>query len=269
MRLRSPAPRREDLPVATRLGTDPADLATVPCALAVHGLCKTYPRNERPAVDSLSLEVAEGEILALVGESGSGKTTFLRMIAGLERPDDGTIVISGHTHCGRGCYTPPERRGTPLVFQDYALFPHLTVAENIGFGLRRLRRRERDERVAELLRLIDLEELGARYPHELSGGQQQRVALARALALQPPLVLLDEPFSNLDRALKQRLREQVARLLRETGTTAILVVHDYEDAIAVGDRIAVLRDGQIVQIGTPAEIREAPIDEYVAGLVGE
>ena len=175
-------------------------------ALELHGLTKTFPGMERPAVRDVSLEVAEGEILALVGASGSGKTTLLRMIAGLEVPTSGTIAIAGRTVCDGRSFTPPERRGASLVFQDYALFPHLDVTRNVAYGLRRLGRRERKERVREVLALVGLEELADRYPHELSGGQQQRVALARALAPRPEVLLLDEPFSNLDRVLKARIQ---------------------------------------------------------------
>lgn len=242
-------------------------LAPTP-SLEVRGLRKTYPRADRPAVDGVSLSVAAGELLALVGESGSGKTTLLRLIAGLERPEAGSIIIGGRTVCDETTWTPPEERGAPLVFQDYALFPHLTVERNIAFGLRRLGRRERAARVAEMLELVGLQDLGKRYPHELSGGQQQRVALARALVLQPEVLLLDEPFSNLDRALKGRIRTEVAELIRKTGTTAVFVVHDHEDALAVADHVAVIRDGRVVQTGAPCDVCEKPCDAYVAGLFG-
>ncbi len=238
-------------------------------ALELHGLTKTFPGMERPAVRDVSLQVAEGEILSLVGASGSGKTTLLRMIAGLEVPTSGSITIAGRTVCDDRSFTPPERRGASLVFQDYALFPHLTVARNVAYGLRRLSRGERKARIREVLELVGLEELEDRYPHELSGGQQQRVALARALAPRPAILLLDEPFSNLDRVLKARIREEVGELIRRAGTTAIFVVHDCEDALALGDRIAVLRDGELWQVGTPRELYAAPRDEYVAAFFGE
>ena len=237
-------------------------------ALEVRGLTKRYRRGDRPALDNVWLDVQDGEILTLVGESGSGKTTLLRLVAGLEQADAGEIVLRGRTVCDERTFIPPEHRGASLVFQDYALFPHLTVEGNVGFGLRRLGRAEREERVREMLELVGLRGLERRYPHELSGGQQQRVALARALAPRPAILLLDEPFSNLDRALKARLRQEVASLIRATRTTAVFVVHDPDDALAIGDRIAVLRDGRLVQLGKPREILDSPCGPYVAGFFG-
>jgi iron(III) transport system ATP-binding protein len=237
-------------------------------ALEVRGLTKRYRRGDRPALDNVWLDVQDGEILTLVGESGSGKTTLLRLVAGLEQADAGEIVLRGRTVCDERTFIPPEHRGASLVFQDYALFPHLTVEGNVGFGLRRLGRAERGQRVREMLELVGLRGLERRYPHELSGGQQQRVALARALAPRPAILLLDEPFSNLDRALKARLRQEVAALIRATGTTAVFVVHDPDDALAIGDRIAVLRDGRLVQLGKPREILDSPCGPYVAGFFG-
>ncbi len=217
------------------------------------------------AVDGAELDVARGEIVALLGPSGCGKTTLLRTIAGFERPDGGAIEIGGRPVAGCGAWLPPEARGVGMVFQDYALFPHLTVAENVGFGLPR---RERARRVPALLALVDLCGLGGRYPHELSGGQQQRVALARALAPAPAIVLLDEPWSNVDPQLRAELRDEVSSVLRPLRVTAILVTHDREEAFSLADRIALMRDGAIVQVGTPEELYFAPANRWAAEFVG-
>jgi iron(III) transport system ATP-binding protein len=217
------------------------------------------------AVDGASLDVARGEVVALLGPSGCGKTTLLRLIAGFERPDEGTVEIAGLTVAGRGCWVPPERRRVGMVFQDYALFPHLTVAENAGFGLPR---RRRAKRVAELLAVVGLSEQGRRYPHQLSGGQQQRVALARALAPSPELVLLDEPWSNVDPFLRESLRAEVTDIIRPLGVTAVLVTHDREEAFSLADRVALMRDGAIVQEGTAEELYFAPASRWAAEFVG-
>jgi iron(III) transport system ATP-binding protein len=216
------------------------------------------------AVSDATLDVAGGEILALLGPSGCGKTTLLRTIAGFERPDSGTVEVDGRVVAGE-TWAPPEARGVGMVFQDYALFPHLTVAENVGFGLAR---RERARRVPTLLALVDLCGLGGRYPHELSGGQQQRVALARALAPAPRVVLLDEPWSNVDPQLRAELRAEVSAVLRSLRVTAILVTHDREEAFSAADRIALMRDGSIVQVGTPEELYFAPVDRWAAEFLG-
>lgn len=237
--------------------------------LALRELSKRYPGAKDYAVHGISLRVEKGEVLALVGESGSGKTTLLRMIAGLETPTHGEIEIAGRLVHGRGVSTPPERRGVGLVFQDYALFPHLTVERNVAYGINGGSRKARRERAREVLELVGLEELRERYPHELSGGQQQRVALARALAPEPTIVLLDEPFSNLDAALKSRLRDELGDLIRKTGSTAIFVLHDSEDALALGDRIAIMRNGTIWQEGAPQMVYARPRDGYVARFFGE
>jgi iron(III) transport system ATP-binding protein len=217
------------------------------------------------AVDRADLEVRGGELVALLGPSGCGKTTLLRTIAGFERPDEGTIELDGRHVAGSGAWVPPESRRVGMVFQDYALFPHLTVTENVGFGLPR---RERPRRAAELLQLVDLAGLGGRYPHELSGGQQQRVALARALAPSPGVVLLDEPWSNVDPQLRAELREEVSAVLRPLGVTALLVTHDREEAFSLADRIALMRDGWIVQVGAPEELYFSPASRWAAEFVG-
>ena len=217
------------------------------------------------AVDAAELEVGSGEIVALLGPSGCGKTTLLRTIAGFERPDAGSVEIDGRPVAGGGAWVPPEARRVGMVFQDYALFPHLTVADNVGFGLAR---DERGRRVPALLAVVDLCGLGARYPHELSGGQQQRVALARALAPSPGIVLLDEPWSNVDPQLRAELRQEVSSVLRPLGLTAILVTHDREEAFSFADRIALMRDGAIVQVGTPEELYFSPASRWAAEFVG-
>jgi len=217
------------------------------------------------ALSGAALDVRRGEILALLGPSGCGKTTLLRSIAGFESPDSGTIELEGRTVAGSGLWIPPERREVGMVFQDYALFPHLTVAENVGFGVPR---RERDRRVRTVLAVVDLCGLGDRYPHELSGGQQQRVALARALAPAPGIVLLDEPWSNADPQLRAAMREEVTAVLRPLGVTVVLVTHDREEAFSLADRIAVMRAGAIVQVGTPEELYYRPACHWTAEFVG-
>jgi len=237
-------------------------------ALVVRGVGKRYPGAERDALAGVDLTLAAGEVMAVVGQSGCGKTTLLRVIAGLEVPDRGAVHIAGRSVVGEGVWVPPERRGVGLVFQEFALFPHLRVAQNVAYGLYRLPRAQRRARVAEMLALVSLTGLERRYPHQLSGGQQQRVALARALAPHPALLLLDEPFSNLDAPLKAAVRSQLAELLRQAEVPALLVVHDVTDVMALADRVAVLRDGQIVREGPPAALRDDPGDPYVAGFFG-
>jgi iron(III) transport system ATP-binding protein len=217
------------------------------------------------AVDGLDLDVPTGSLTALLGPSGCGKTTALRLIAGLERPDRGTIEVRGRAVAGGGTWVPPERRRVGMVFQEWALFPHLDVTANIAFGLDGVVA----DRVGELLELAQLEGLAHRMPHELSGGQQQRVALARALAPAPDLLLLDEPFSNLDAQLRAQVRGQVRAILEATGTTAVFVTHDQEEALSIADRIAVMVDGTIRQTATPFEIYTSPRDAAVARLVGQ
>jgi iron(III) transport system ATP-binding protein len=236
--------------------------------LEVRGVSKRYGSGGPFAVEDVSLSVASGEVLAVVGESGSGKTTLLRLIAGLEVPTAGEILLSGQVASSpRGC-APPERRGVGLVFQDYALFPHLSVLDNVMFGLHALNRARRGDRAMQALELVGLREYSRRYPHELSGGQQQRVALARALAPQPALLLLDEPFSNLDVVLRAQVREEIGHILRAAGTTALFVVHDLDDVLSIADRIAILKRGRLQQIDTPEAVYQRPVDEYVARLFG-
>ncbi len=217
-----------------------------------------------PAVDRVSFSLAPGELLALLGPSGCGKTTTLRLIAGFEQADQGTIRLNGQAITD----WPPEQRGFGLVFQDYALFPHMSVAANVGFGLHRWPRARGRHRTQEMLELVGLAHLAKRYPHELSGGQQQRVALARTLAPAPALVLLDEPFSNLDAAMRVEMRQEVRHLLRQTDTAAILVTHDQEEAMVMADRLALMEQGRLVQIGRADLVYQRPASAFVAHFLG-
>jgi iron(III) transport system ATP-binding protein len=229
----------------------------------------TYPNAAAPALYDLSLDVAEGATLSILGPSGCGKTTVLRAIAGFEHPQAGEIRIAGRLVCnGKHC-VPPEERGVGMVFQDYALFPHLTVAQNVAFGLRRLEPQAAARMVATTLDLVGLTDLKDRYPHELSGGQQQRVAIARALAPKPVVLLLDEPFSNLDPDMRGQMREEVQEILRRTGITAVLVTHDHDEAFAMADRIAVLNSGRLEQVDNPESIYHTPSTPFVANFVGQ
>jgi iron(III) transport system ATP-binding protein len=205
-------------------------------------------------------------MLTLLGPSGCGKTTLLRLVAGLERPDDGTIEICGRRVAGPGASVPPERRRVGMVFQDHALFPHLSVADNVAYGIRR--DPDRPVRVAELLDLVSLRDAGSRMPHELSGGMQQRVAIARALAPRPDVILLDEPFSNLDAALRTQLRGDLREILRLAGATAVLVTHDQDEALTLGDRMGVMVRGRIEQVDVPEIIYSEPASPFVATFVG-
>ena len=219
------------------------------------------------ALDGVSLTVRQGELLAVVGPSGCGKSTLLRVIAGLTPLDAGTVTIADRLVAGPGCWVPPEQRHVGVVFQDHALFPHLTVADNVAFGL--AGRSDRDARTEEVLDLVGLRALRSRYPHELSGGEQQRVALARALAPRPAVVLFDEPFSSLDRNLRVAIREETVALLRATGATGIFVTHDQEEALAVGDRLAVLCTGRVEQLAEPEAVFHRPATRFVATFIGE
>lgn len=233
--------------------------------VVLKGVSKNF--GDIKAVSEISLEIRKGEFFSLLGPSGCGKTTILRLIAGLERPDRGVIKIGASFVAGES-WVPPEKRNVGFVFQDYALFPHMTVFENIAFGLRGLSKKELNDRVRELLEMVDLPEVAKRYPHELSGGQQQRVALARALAISPKIMLLDEPFSNLDTDLRAEIRMATKKILKERETTTILVTHDQEEAFALSDRIGVLNGGKLEQVGKPEEIYHRPLTRFVANFVG-
>ncbi len=219
------------------------------------------------AISDLMLEIKKGEFFSLLGPSGCGKTTILRLIAGLERPDSGNISIGDMIVAGQQ-WIQPEKRKIGLVFQDYALFPHMTVFKNIAFGLTGCSKKELKYKVMELLEMVGLSDTAQRYPHELSGGQQQRVALARALAPSPQVMLLDEPFSNLDADLRMEMRTETKKILKEKGTTSLLVTHDQEEAFSLSDRIGVLNNGRLEQVGTPEEIYHRPISRFVANFVG-
>ena len=221
------------------------------------------------AVREVTLDIERGELMAVLGPSGCGKTTLLRTIAGFERPDAGSVEVSDEVVAGPGRFVPPERRRIGMVFQDYALFPHLTVTGNIAFGLVNRPRGDREALTRRTLELVGLQHKANRHPHELSGGERQRVALARALAPEPAVVLLDEPFSNLDATLRAGLRREVELILRDAEATALLVTHDQEEALSLADRVAVMREGRIVQVGAPEEVYVRPASRWAAQFVGE
>jgi iron(III) transport system ATP-binding protein len=227
-----------------------------------------YPGAARPAVDGVTFSLPRGDLGVLIGPSGCGKTTLLRAIAGLEHLSAGEIRISGQVVAGAGTHLPPEARRIGMVFQDYALFPHLDVGRNVGFGLAALPRAERAQRVAEVLTLVGLPDLASRMPHELSGGQQQRVALARALAPRPELLLLDEPFSNLDVELRERLAHEIRGILKAAGATALLVTHDQLEAFAIGDTIGVMQQGRLEQWDDAYTLYHRPATRFVADFIG-
>jgi iron(III) transport system ATP-binding protein len=248
-------PGRESL---TDSSTDGVDVA---------GIAKSFDGATR-VLHGVDVSVDAGATLALLGPSGCGKTTLLRIIAGLEVPDEGTVTVGGRELTGSRGVVPPERRRIGMVFQDWALFPHLSVARNVGFGLPRSERRS-SPRIDEALELVGLAGLGDRMPSTLSGGQQQRVALARAIAPRPSVLLLDEPFSNLDATLRSKIRTEIHQLLVELGITTIFVTHDQDEAFVLGDRVAVLRGGRIVQVGSPEELYLRPATRWLADFVGD
>jgi iron(III) transport system ATP-binding protein len=237
--------------------------------IEIQGVVKQLGKEKVVAVENLNLDVNRGEILTILGPSGCGKTTTLRLIAGFEAPNSGRIVINGNLVAGDGRFIPPEKRSVGIVFQEFALFPHLNIWRNIAFGLRGTSQTEMDKRANAMVELAGLQGLEERYPYQLSGGQQQRVALARALAPSPLIVLLDEPFASIDPDLRSRMRMDLKRILKEAGVTAVFVTHDQEEAFLIADRIAVMDRGRIHQIGTPVEIYHHPRDRFVAEFVGK
>jgi ABC-type Fe3+/spermidine/putrescine transport system ATPase subunit len=243
----------------------------MPSGLSVERLTRRFPDADRPAVDGVSFDVRPGELLALVGASGSGKTTTLRIIAGYEPPDSGRILLRDAERPPRDISDePPQRRGVGMVFQHYALFPHMSVEENVAFGLeaRGVKKSNRLERARAALARVGLSGAGTRAVQSLSGGEQQRVALARALVIEPPVLLLDEPLSNLDPALRHSTRDQLRAMLHGLSVTAVLVTHDQEDAFAVADRVAMLERGRLMQVGTPEELYHRPASREVATFIG-
>lgn len=243
--------------------------------LCLEGVTRQYSKSSPPAVNQVTFSLQQGALLGLLGASGCGKTTLLRLIAGFERPEAGIILLNGEPVAGKGVWISPEQRDIGMVFQDYALFPHLTITKNVAFGLTHQKRKTQprctsqqiQERTMEAIALVGLQGLENRYPHQLSGGQQQRVALARALAPHPKLILLDEPLSNLDVQVRLRLREEIRAILKATGISAIFVTHDQEEALSISDWVAVMRQGQIEQFGTPETIYQEPTSRFVAEFV--
>jgi iron(III) transport system ATP-binding protein len=236
--------------------------------LSLTQLSVRYPGQTGTAVDSVSLGLRAGDIGVLIGPSGCGKTTLLRAVAGLEQASAGSIALDGECVSDARCHLPAEQRRIGMVFQDYALFPHLDVGRNVAFGIAKLARGEREQRVAEVLKLVGLDGLQTRYPHELSGGQQQRVALARALAPKPRLLLLDEPFSNLDVDLRERLAHEVRAILKAAGATALFVTHDQLEAFAIGDQIGVMHEGHLHQWDDAYALYHRPATRFVAEFIG-
>ena len=235
--------------------------------LQLNNLNFSYNQSEN-ILKNINFSIEKGEILAILGESGSGKSTLLRLISGFETAQEGALYIDNKKIFEGFHKVPVEKRGIGFVFQDYALFPHLTVEENIKFGLDKLNKKEKEQRVEKMLQLVSLKDFSKKYPHELSGGQQQRIALARALAPEPKLILFDEPFSNLDANLQGKIREELKEILKNTETTALFVSHNKEDALHIADKAIILYKGDIVQEGNPQEIYDNPKTPYVAHLFG-
>ncbi|MEA4826304.1 MAG: ABC transporter ATP-binding protein [Clostridium sp.] len=223
----------------------------------INNLCFKYKNSKKSNIRNFNLDVQKGEIVSILGESGSGKSTILRLIAGLEIPEDGQIIIDNNYVVSEEIFILPEKRGIGMVFQDYALFPHMTVAENVMFGLKKISKSEKDKRVKEMLDLVNLEGYERRYPHELRGGQHQRVAIARAVAPSPSVLLLDEPFSNLDAHLQNKIRSELKEIINRMGITSIFVTHDKEDAKSLADKVVILKDGEIIKYGYTEKILDS------------
>ncbi|WP_423189348.1 ABC transporter ATP-binding protein [Alkalibacterium sp. f15] len=235
----------------------------------IKNLTKRFDNHSQPAVNDISFSINKGEIVSLLGPSGCGKTTALRMIAGFENPTKGTIEIGNNLVVSDSAVVSPEKRGIGMVFQEHALFPNMTVSKNIMFGLKNMKKSEKIKRVHEMLELIELEDYADSIPSNLSGGQQQRVAIARALAPSPHVILLDEPFSSIDAGLREKMRQDIAAILKKAKATAIIVTHDQKDAFAVADKVVVMKDGTIQQISTPKELYRCPTNCFVAQFVGK
>jgi iron(III) transport system ATP-binding protein len=241
--------------------------ATFPASVQIEHVWRQF--GDLVAVRDVSLDISPGEIVCLLGPSGCGKTTLLRLVAGLETPDSGRILIDGREMSSPSAAVPPEARGVGLMFQDFALFPHMTIQENVAFGLQAMERRTALAEARVALERMGLSDYANTYPHVLSGGQQQRVALARAIVPRPRVMMMDEPFSGLDPRLRASMREETLSILRETQTTCIIVTHEAEEAMLLGDRIAIMREGSIVQAGTTREIFDAPSELFVAEMLSE
>ncbi|GAB3792312.1 ABC transporter ATP-binding protein [Virgibacillus kimchii] len=237
--------------------------------IQLKNITKNFHRKGQPAVNNLNLNIEQGEIVTLLGPSGCGKTTTLRMVAGFEQPDSGKIKIDDLTVFDNYKSVPPEKRGIGMVFQDYTLFPHMTIEKNVSFGLSKWRRKDRKQRTEEVLELVGLADYAHRFPSELSGGQQQRVALARAMAPKPHVILMDEPFSNLDAGLREKMRFDVSNILKQANTTAIIVTHDQKDAFSISDRVVVMSNGIVQQVDEPRRMYRCPRNCFVAQFVGK
>ncbi len=226
-----------------------------------------YNKNEANILDHFTFSMENGKTLSILGESGSGKSTILRLIAGLEKPSNGEILVDGKIMNGKDTFLPPEKRKVGMVFQDYALFPHMTVYENINFGISDLSKDIRKKKITDTLELVELLEFKDKYPHQISGGQQQRTALARAIVTEPKVLLLDEPFSNLDTNLKYNIRKKLDKIISKINITTIIVSHDKQDALSLADELIILKSGKIIQKGEPKNVISTPETEYTKGIV--
>lgn len=234
--------------------------------VTVKDLSFSYPNFQENVLQEVDFGVQQGAIVCILGESGSGKSTILRLLAGLETPNQGMIEINDQIVVDDKQFVLPEDREIGVVFQDYALFPHMTVAENILFGIKNKNQDYKEDKLEEVLNLVDLTENKTSYPHQLSGGQQQRIALARSLVIDPALIVMDEPFSSLDASLQARIRSELEEIIKQAGITSIFVSHDKEDALSIADKIIVLKEGRIVQTGAPQKVNSNPVSDYVASL---